>query len=389
MRGHLVRACALILGLFLATFSFAQIYSVTNLGALPDTPSHSRGHALNSSGQATGDSAAPGTLYPHGFFWSSSTGMLDIGDLPGGIDSSGADDINDLGQIVGVAHVEPAVAGDTGLSAFIWSSAGGMRDLGLPADSQSSWAHALNNAGQVVGHSTSGNSNVHRAFIWTEATGFTDLGDLPNGVDRVSANDINEAGVVVGSSGGVNEGRAFRWNAAGGMQQLQNLSSIIKDSVASSINDLNYAVGDSDNGTGTLRAVLWAADGGVTDLGALGGGNSESGATDINNLGAIIGTSNLGDSEDEDWRPVIWSGGGGPRDLNTMLDASGAGWELRLVSDINDAGQIVGTGTYCAEPNMCFERAFLLTPVPEPGVLMALAVGVFTLTAARRTRNRR
>ena len=49
----------------------------------------------------------------------------------------------------------------------------------------------------------------------------------------------------------------------------------------------------------------------------------------------------------------------GIQDLNGMIDPS-AGWILNFARDLNDAGQIVGAGTYMGEP-----RAFVLTPT-EP-----------------------
>jgi hypothetical protein len=47
-------------------------------------------------------------------------------------------------------------------------------------------------------------------------------------------------------------------------------------------------------------------------------------------------------------------------DLNTLLDASGNGWELREARAINDSGQIIGVGLTNGELH-----GFLLNPVPE------------------------
>jgi hypothetical protein len=46
------------------------------------------------------------------------------------------------------------------------------------------------------------------------------------------------------------------------------------------------------------------------------------------------------------------------RNLNSMLDSSGADWTLSGCRDINNAGQIVGGGTHNGQSR----RAFLLTP---------------------------
>ncbi len=64
-------------------------------------------------------------------------------------------------------------------------------------------------------------------------------------------------------------------------------------------------------------------------------------------------------------------------DLNTLIGPA-SGWILNSANAINDLGQITGTGTFDG-----VNRAFLLTPVPEPGslLLIAMAFGAFALCA--------
>jgi probable HAF family extracellular repeat protein len=66
----------------------------------------------------------------------------------------------------------------------------------------------------------------------------------------------------------------------------------------------------------------------------------------------------------------------GMRNLNDLLDPSGAGWTLRDAIAINDAGQIVGYGT--SPPGA--QHGFLLTPVPEPPTLALVALALALLT---------
>ena len=61
--------------------------------------------------------------------------------------------------------------------------------------------------------------------------------------------------------------------------------------------------------------------------------------------------------------------------LNDQLDASGAGWILEYAYDINDTGQIVGSGW---GPNGY--HGYLLTVIPEPSTLVLLGMGALTLT---------
>lgn len=69
-------------------------------------------------------------------------------------------------------------------------------------------------------------------------------------------------------------------------------------------------------------------------------------------------------------------------DLNSLIDPlSGTGWSLLEATDINDAGQIVGTGLYGG-----LTRAFLLTPVPEPESWAMLLVGLGVIGGIRQRR---
>lgn len=97
-----------------------------------------------------------------------------------------------------------------------------IRDLGtLPGDN-SSEGIAINNAGDVVGHSK-GPTGV-RAFLWTAATGMHELGVL-GGASSSRALDINDLGEVVGSSGASTADRAFVWTKQEGMRDLNSAAS--------------------------------------------------------------------------------------------------------------------------------------------------------------------
>jgi hypothetical protein len=79
---------------------------------------------------------------------------------------------------------------------------------------------------------------------------------------------------------------------------------------------------------------------------------------------------------------IIWDGPESPSDLNSMLDDSGAGWNLEVALAINDRGWIVGKGT---NPNGD-PRGYLLVPVPEPSSLALLSgciLLVFNRTSKR------
>jgi probable HAF family extracellular repeat protein len=63
-------------------------------------------------------------------------------------------------------------------------------------------------------------------------------------------------------------------------------------------------------------------------------------------------------------------------DLNTLIDPS-SGWTLWDARDINNAGQIVGTGVNSSGQ----DHALLLTPVPEPPTIILLGMCAISLLA--------
>ena len=104
--------------------------------------------------------------------------MQNLGVLPGLPSSSSAYAINDNGEVVG----ESGIAGfdqngpTTTAHAFLWTSGGGMQDLGTLSGLPDSHADAINNLGHVVGDAF---DNIHQsAFIWTSSTGMLDLNTL-------------------------------------------------------------------------------------------------------------------------------------------------------------------------------------------------------------------
>jgi probable HAF family extracellular repeat protein len=116
------------------------------------------------------------------------------------------------------------------------------------------------------------------------------------------------------------------------------------------INDSSQVVGYAQVRSGENHAFLYRA-GRLTDLGTLPGG-TQSYAYAINNMGQAVGAS---DSSATGQLAVVFDRGE-VRDLNRLIPA-GAGWLLTEARDINDSGQIVGTGVVDGRV-----RAFLLTP---------------------------
>jgi len=125
------------------------------------------------------------------------------------------------------------------------------------------------------------------------------------------------------------------------------------------INDAGQVVGYIVASGGARVAGTWSgdSDGGRApvgrEIGTLGG--LESHAMAINSSGQIVGWAETSDGD----RHAFLYSGCSMVDLNDAIDAN-SGWLLQAASDINDAGQIVGSGQIDGEIH-----AFLLTPT-EP-----------------------
>ena len=122
-------------------------------------------------------------------------------------DSDGvAAQVNDKGQVVGASGTCGSFNPNTGLylvenHALLWENgvATDLGNLGGEGGLAGNHACAINNHGQVVGHSDLPNDASFHGFLWTRETGMKDLGTL-SGDFASLALGINDGGVVVGAS---------------------------------------------------------------------------------------------------------------------------------------------------------------------------------------------
>mgnify|MGYP001004540270 FL=1 len=232
----------------------------------------SEAYGINDSGQVVGVSYISSGDF-RAFLWQNGS-MQDLGTLGG--DDSIALDINNSGQVAGSAS-----RSDGRLHAALWS--GGITDLGaLSLDSQ---AYGLNGSGQVVGSAQVGTvspwSMYDHAFLWNGS--MQDLGTLGWAYSHAYA--INDNGQVVGNlvNEGQNDWHAVLWD--GSMHDLGGTQSTAVD-----INNAGLIVGSSGG-----HAVLWES-GQMLDLNSqipVDSGWLLQSARAINDKGQIVGRGSL------------------------------------------------------------------------------------------------
>ena len=173
--------------------------------------------------------------------------------------------INDKGQVVGSSGTCAPFNPNSGLymvenHALLWDN-GKVIDLGnLGGTGGIAGNHscAINNRGQVVGHSELPNDTTFHGFLWTKETGMRDLGTLS--ADPASlALDINDGGTVVGASLDASfNPRPYVWKK-GVMTDLNTLirgRSALYLLLAEAINDRGEIVGLGATSKGELHGFL-------------------------------------------------------------------------------------------------------------------------------------
>jgi len=301
----------------------------------------------------------------------------------GGTDTR-ATDINDHGEVVGCS----SLPGDLTGKAFVYDGMT-MRPLDGLAQHASTFAYAINNNGEVVGHGIDGTTHDMTALLWSGGR-ITDLGaDL--GASRSTARDINDHRMVVGQAAvGTLFSNGFIWDHPGGGQIVGTLegrqgganlavnnngwavghsffygtpdqahlvtpadggyrSELISApspaiGFADDINDHDVIVGRANRGTGFHTAVIFTPgdDELFVDLGTLPGARS-SAAFGINDAGIIVGSS--GDHPDWLSGHAFVFADGRMHDLNDLFIDRLGEWNVLIeATAINENGDIVGYG---------------------------------------------
>jgi probable HAF family extracellular repeat protein len=191
--------------------------------------------------------------------WTQATGPVDLGFMPGGRPGAAqALGVNADGSVI-VGYGTIGTGSGTTRSAFRWTTQSGMVSLGgLPGQTFWSEANAVSSDGAAVVGDAQWGTTTH-AIRWTAGPGMIDLGVIAGG-GASSASAVNSDGsVIVGvcSLGGVDH--AFLWTQQAGMVDLKSylislgatgLSGWSLDSATGISADGNTIVGTGTNPSG-------------------------------------------------------------------------------------------------------------------------------------------
>jgi probable HAF family extracellular repeat protein len=151
---------------------------------------------------------------------------------------------------------------------------------------------------------------------------------------------------------------------------------------ARDINDSGQVAGYSETANNAAgHAYITGPDGmGMTVLGTLGGSNSA--AYGINDLGEVVGVADTIDQV----HAFLFSHGG-ITDLALLDVVVAAGWRIYGAADINNNGQIIGSGfnsqgqqeafLLAYTPDTLFDpKPIYIPPIPEPETYLMLLAGL-------------
>jgi hypothetical protein len=339
---HLVKKGATLLGLALASISFAidyevrplhmgnaiaaEAYGINDKGEIvgsfqlvaggksfpcmwrngllyilptPASSMQNRAVRINNNSQAVGwtQISSGGSSYYRGAYWELGDPLVTMNTVTGTVtDNSFASAINDAGQVVGygdgIVSVNILMNGDQGVR---WTKSGGANPLniGLIFQDQNAYTRltAVNSFGTACGYGQDESGNDH---VIRHKNTLQDMG-VPVGMTKALATGINDAAdMSVTAKSGSNPHRAYRWTTLGGFSMLPVYS-----------------------GLSTYSHIT----------------------TDINESGHVIGHA----TGSGNFFPLIWRDGGVIK-INDMLINTN-GWKISEVNDLSDRGEMVGFAT--------------------------------------------
>lgn len=333
--------------------------SIISLGTLPGPvqSSESYANAVSDDGRVVvgdwvqlGDGVPPSGVVL-AFRWTLETGMLSLGDPPGG-----------YGRAYDVSSDGSAVVGSWGDLAYRWTATAGL-ELIAPSGTDSSAAWSVSADGStLVGTAWSYTSNDGDSYGFKVVfAGSSDVEQVP-----APSGCVSEGAIEISADGSVIAGESscgtYRWSQSEGAEDLDPAPPGVFEWVYAMSADGNVIVGESGAFGGVFR---WTASEGMVPIGPPPAGGCGLDPAALSGDGRVmVGHSYFGACGPDPGpfvrRGFIWQDGIGTEWLDEYLARHGvdlSGWQLiREVSGISDNGRfIVGSGIRNGEI-----RAFLV-----------------------------
>jgi probable HAF family extracellular repeat protein len=361
--------------------------SFTGIGFLQEhsPPPQSFGTGVSpDGGTVLGNASSPPNFSIASVRWTRQAGLQSLG-VPPGVTFSTASAASLGADVIAGYHQN-----SQRYMGYRWTESGGYVDLGdLPGGSNSTLALDMSWDGNtIVGTGNYGffpGTPLHgEGFVWTAAGGIRSVGFLKGGTVSQALAVTADGRITVGVADDPNGGYAFTWTEQGGMSLLPDLPGGTTDAIAGEISSNGrFIVGRGHSNRG-YEACLWTDAGTPIGLGDLPGGPFLSYAEGVTDDGAlIVGYSSIASTSD---RAFIWDAAHGMRDLRTVLRTQFGlpltGWTLTRANAISPDGTVIaGDGI---NPRGDFEG--WVAVIPEPGASSAVLLG---LAIVRVTRFRR
>lgn len=353
-----------------ASGTLAPQYQIFDIGVVLQGDSASQGFGVSPGGTAVGRSIRTGAA--QAFSWTSGNGIVGLPNLAARpfCVSNGA---NDSGIVVGTCAT--TLFGSSRLPA-IWQN-GIVSQLPLPMGETLGDANDVNSAGVAVGSVNGG--SLQRAVIYDGANATIITQTTPDGSFFVTAFGINNSGRIVGQ--GIDPNNAAR--NVGIVFDIGSSSAFEVGALPNANGALTFAVGNGGHvvgasmmNQGSGMPFIWTQSGGITAI-PLPVDTTQGSARAVNTAGWAVGTASSAFAI-----PFLYDG------TNTYrladLIPSGTGWDLSTNTSssalgISDSNIIVGTGVLNGQVH-----AYAMIPVQE------LSLGGRILTAnGRAIRNAR
>lgn len=334
MKRHLPVVLAVISSCCTALAAPPQ-YQIIDIGVVQTTDTASQGLGVSPGGVAVGRSFRTGGT--QAFSWMQSTGIIGLPNLaarPFSVSNAA----NDSGVVVGSGAT---TAFGSARLPVIWQN-GVVSQLPLPAGETLGDANDVNSAGVAVGSANSGISQ--RGVIYSGGAGTFITQTTTNGSYFLTAFGINDSGRVVGQ--GIDPTNAAR--NVGIVYDIGSAAAFevgalpgFNGALAFGVGNGGHVVGSSMLNQGSGLPFIWTQSGGIQPI-PLPTGTSQGSARAVNSTGWAVGTASSAFAI-----PFLYDGTATYR-LADLIPAN-SGWDLATNTSssalgISDGRIIVGTG---------------------------------------------